>query len=72
MICKSCQRKRHKSCKGKSWCDCQHDPTLGAASRQAQERLRKAQENHVLVEACENKDKHTFMTACASCPYGSY
>ncbi|MBB5131054.1 hypothetical protein HNP84_000760 [Thermocatellispora tengchongensis] len=27
MICEKCKDRRHEECKGRSWCDCQHqDP----------------------------------------------
>jgi hypothetical protein len=26
MVCLMCRRREHESCKGGTWCDCQHQP----------------------------------------------
>jgi len=36
MICPSCRRQEHESCKGGTWCDCQHKPS---AAQQAEPAL---------------------------------
>ncbi|WP_275422430.1 hypothetical protein [Actinocatenispora thailandica] len=27
MICLACRERRHQDCKGRAWCDCQHQTT---------------------------------------------
>lgn len=32
MVCKKCNKGKHKKCRGGTWCDCQHrvsDPSVG-------------------------------------------
>lgn len=29
MICEACRERRHRDCRGGTWCDCQHKPPAG-------------------------------------------
>jgi hypothetical protein len=34
MICEACRERRHRECRGGTWCDCQHKPPTGEAAEE--------------------------------------